>query len=48
MAMKKEKMLHLKKIKIASLVTLLNDEEKKIINGGTKMTPGTTFIRIFC
>jgi hypothetical protein len=46
--MKKEKKLHLKKIKIASFVTLLNDEEKKKINGGTKMASGTTFLRIFC
>lgn len=46
--MKKEKKLHLKKIKIASFATLLNDEEKKKINGGFEMAPGITFNKIFC
>lgn len=46
--MKKEKKLHLKKIKIVSFFTLLNDEEKKKVNGGIEMASGTTSLRIFC
>jgi hypothetical protein len=46
--MKKEKKLKLKKIKIASFVHLMTDEEKKKINGGIETEPGTTWLRIFC
>ena len=44
----KEKKLRLTKVKIARLVTALNDDEKKKIYGGMEPEPGTTFIRIFC
>lgn len=45
---KDEKKLELKKIKVASFDHLLTDEEKKKINGGSEIEPGTTWLKIFC
>lgn len=44
---KKEKKLQLRKVKVANLA-VLDDGEKKKINGGTNTVVGTTFIRVFC
>ncbi|UCH95363.1 MAG: pinensin family lanthipeptide [Candidatus Aminicenantes bacterium] len=46
--MEKKERLHLEAIKVESFVTLLSDEEKERINGGTAGADSTTLIRVFC
>lgn len=49
--MEKGRKLQLQKIEVKSFVTLLSEEEKKKILGGSDVSPvilGTTIIRIFC
>jgi hypothetical protein len=49
--MNRGKKLQLQKIEVKSFVTLLNEDEKKKILGGSEepaQLMGTTIIRIFC
>jgi hypothetical protein len=49
--MEKRKKLQLQKVEVKSFVTLLDEDEKKKIFGGSEdptLVVGTTIIRIFC
>jgi len=45
---KKGEKLFLEEISVSSFVTVLDDEAKRGINGGTEGGRSTTVIRVFC